>query len=105
MSPHPSDHTLTTDNVMEVVKGVEDRWWGLGFKLGIPDSKLKEIEVRSSYQNDHHRMEALVDYYITHFTVPEASWKAVAGALKWMKLHKQADEVTTKYVKGMDVIM
>ena len=95
LSPHPADPTLTTDTLMEVVKGVEDRWGDLGVLLGVPVSKRDEIFT------DQHRMQGLADHYTTHH--PTRSWDNVARALQWMRLHKQADEVTTKYVKGMDV--
>jgi len=143
-----TDPTLTTDNLMEVVKGVEGCWYNLrrtlgvpgsktdeisilydsdqhrmqaladnctthlptrwrdiGFQLGILDSKLN-VKIRGPYQTDHHRMQALADHnimhhYTTHHCMP--SWKAIPGALKWTKLQKQADEVTTKYVKGLKV--
>jgi len=99
LSPHPADPTLTIDNLMEVVKGVEDLWEDLDDSLGVPDSKTDEIE--KLYQSDHHRMQALADHYTTYHPTP--SWKAIAEALQLEGLHKQADEVTTKYVKGMDV--
>ena len=99
LSPHPADPTLTTDNLMEVVKGVEDRWDDLGDWLDLPDSKRDKI--RSLYHSHQHRMQALADYYTTHH--PTRSWNKVAAALQEVGLHKQADEVTTKYVKGMEV--
>ena len=101
LSPHPADPTLTTDNLMEVVKGVEHCWRNLGIWLVVSQSKRNEIS--SLYHSDQHRMQALADHYTTHHPTP--SWKAVAAALQGEGLHKQADEVTTKYVKGMDVIM
>ena len=99
LSPHPADPTLTSDNLMEVVKGVENLWEDLGYSLGVPDSKKNEIE--RLYQSDHHRMQALADHYTTCHPTP--SWKAITEALLEEELRKQADEVTTKYVKGMDV--
>jgi len=102
LSPHPADPTLTTDNLMEVVKGVEHRWWNLGRRLGVPESKMEEVkEVGRFNHSDHHRMEAVLDYYVKYHPAP--SWKHFAQALQKMELHKEADEVTTKYVKGMDV--
>ena len=98
LSPHPADPTLTTDNLMEVVKGVEDCWDALCLSLGVPESKWDEIS--GLYHSDQHRMQALADHYTTHHPTP--SWKAVARALQGEGLHKQADEVTTKYVKGME---
>ena len=98
LSPHPADPTLTTDNLMEVVKGVEQYWSGLS--LGLDVSRSKWIEIRRLYHSDQHSMQALADHYTTHHPTP--SWKAVARALQGEGLHKQADEVTTKYVKGME---
>ena len=84
---------------MEVVKGVEKCWWDLRLRLGVPVSKRREIT--SLYHSDHPGMQALADEYTTHH--PTRSWKEVAKVLHEEGLHKQADEVTTKYVKGMDV--
>jgi len=99
LSPHPADPTLTTDNLMEVVKGVEHRWRNLGNRLGVIFSNRDKIS--RLYHSDQHRMQALADHYTTHHPTP--SWNSVARALRGERLYKQADEVTTKYVKGMDV--
>jgi len=100
LSPHPADPTLTTDNLMEVVKGVEDRWEVLGSRLGVRLPE-RQKEIQNLYWNHYQRMEGVVRNYMKHHPTP--SWKTVAAALQWVGLHKQADEVTTKYVKGMDV--
>ena len=46
-------------------------------------------------------MADVVDEYVRRYPTP--SWKKVATALQRMKLDKLADEVTTKYVRGMNV--
>ena len=89
-SPHPADPTLTTDNLMEVVKEVEHRWWELGDKLDLPLYRLTVYE-----------MADVVDEYVRHYPTP--SWMEVATVLQKMKLDKLADEVTTKYVRGVNV--
>ena len=89
-SPHPADPTLTTDNLMEVMKEVEHRWKELGLNLGLRTDDLELCE-----------MADVVDEYVRRYPTP--SWKQVATALQEMKLDKLADEVTTKYVRGMDV--
>ena len=61
----------------------------------------KRQEIDNHYQSDHHKMEAMVDHYIKFY--PTTSWKDVSETLQRMRLHKQADEVATKYVKGMDI--
>ena len=99
LSLRPADPTLTTDNLMEVVKEVEDHWYNLGHWLGVPPSK--RVEIRNLYQSGHHRMEAVVDYYVRHHPTP--SWKRVAEGLQAMDLNKQAQVVTAKYAKGADV--
>ena len=98
LSPHPADPTLTTDNLMEVLKEVEHHWSVLSASLGVPYSKT--VEIRRLYQSHHHRMEAMVDYYVRSLT---PSWKRVAGALQGLHLSEVAAVVTTKYVKGTDV--
>ena len=83
------------------MKGEEDCWEHLGIWLDVPDSKMSKIGSRLYYYSDRRRMQALADHYTTHHPTP--SWNKVAAALQGEGLHKQADEVTTKYVKGMDV--
>ena len=99
LSPHPADPTLTTDNLMEVVKEVEHRWEELGDKLNMPDSKLESI--KGLYQTDRLRVEAVVDNYVK--CDPTSSWKEVGTVLQEMKLYKLASNVTTNYVRGTDV--
>ena len=96
LSPHPADPTLTTDNLMEVVKEVEHHWKDLGDKVGLQ----KYINGRWKLPGVH-GMADVVDEYVRRYPTP--SWKKVATALQEMKLDKLADEVTTKYVRGMDV--
>ena len=98
LSPHPADPTLTTENIMEVVKEIEYRWEYLSYGLSVPVCKRKNI--KGLYQSDHLRMEAMVDYYVK---CSPYSWKDFGTNLQEMELQKLADEVTAKYVRGMDV--
>ena len=82
---------------MEVMKGKEGKWNDLGFYLDIPPSKLDDI--KSHYQTDVQRMQASLDYW--ERTHPAPSWKMVAEALREMGEGTLAEEVTTKYVRGM----
>lgn len=84
---------------MVVMKGAEHHWWNIAFQLRVLPSKRQEID--NHYQSDCHKMEAMVDHYIKFY--PTTSWKDVSETLQQMRLHKQADEVATKYVKGMDI--
>lgn len=95
--PYPVDPTLTTDNLMEVVKEVEHRWKLLGTYLNV--SHFKKQEIQHLYMSDNQRMEAMINEYVRH-NFPTPSWKEVATALQKMKLDKLADKVITKYVRG-----
>ena len=87
LSPHLADPTLTSDNLIGVMKYERHRWMDLARKLGV--------------WKPMHGMEDVVDEYVRRYPTP--SWKKIVLALKEMKLPKLADEVTTKYVRGMNV--
>ena len=104
LSPHPADPTLTTENLMEVVRGVESRWKDLGKKLcsrlisrGVRHSEMEKI--RHLYQSDHQKMEAIIKHYVRYY--PFRSWKDVSSALERMNLPQLAEAINTKYVRGM----
>ena len=105
LSPHPADPTLTTDNLMEVVKEVKHHWKDLGRKLDLRtddnDDLYSYLQLIGVDGEEIHGMADVVDEYVRCYPTP--SWKAVTAALQEMKLDKLADEVTTKYVRGMDV--
>ena len=88
LSLHLADPTLTSDNLIEVMKDEKHRWEDLADELDILEDSM-------------HGMEDVVDEYVRRYPTP--SWKKVALALQKMKLPKLADEVTTKYVRGMNV--
>ena len=88
LSSHLADPTLTTDNLIEVMKEEKHRWIYLADELGLSTPGING-------------MEDVVDDYVRRYPTP--SWKQVALALQGMNLHKLADEVTTKYVRGMNV--
>ena len=100
LSPHPADPTLTTDNLMEVVKEVEHRWKHLGLRLDLRMLLLSDQLIGVDGE-EIRGMADVVDEYVRRYHTP--SWKQVTVALQEMKLDKLADEVTTKYVRGMDV--
>ena len=101
LSPHPAYPTLTTDNLMEVVKEVEHCWQDLGYQLGLRiDNTLVDGKLQTQLSGVHGMADVVDEYVRCH---PTPSWKNIATALQEMKLDKLADEVTTKYVRGMDV--
>ena len=105
LSPHPADPTLTTDNLMEVMKEVEHHWEDLGLKLGVRTVDDDDLQLRRQLigvdGEEIRGMAEVVDEYVRGYPTP--SWKQVATVLQEMKLDKLADEVTIKYVRGMDV--
>ena len=97
LSPHPADPTLTTENLMEVVRGVEGHWEDLSDELLVRHSERQNIQ--RLYQSNHQKMEAIIKHYVRHY--PTSSWSEVADALEDMNLLQLAKVVTTKYVRGM----
>lgn len=93
LSSHLADPTLTTDNFIEVVKEEKHRWKDLASELRLSTLGLLKLSI--------HGMEDVVDEYVRRYPTP--SWKQVALALQEMELHKLADEVTTKYVRGINM--
>ena len=98
---HTADPTLTTDNLMEIVRDVEHRWKDLGGNLCLRTQDFLHSRLIGVDGQVIHRMADVVDEYVRHYYAP--SWKEVATALQEMELDKLADEVTTKYVRGTDV--
>ena len=95
VSPPPPDPTLTSENLMTVLEEVHD-WHMLGFRLDIPDSKLREI--REHYPPDNQCKVSMVTHWL--HTHPAPSWKRVAGALQDMGKDSLAEMVATKYIRG-----
>ena len=93
-----SDPTLTTENVTEVIKGVD--YYSLDVVLEVSDVKRREID--HQYQSEEQRREALVAHAI--HTHPCFSWKRLSAGLQRYRYHDAAAEVTRKYVKGQSVI-
>ena len=93
----PADPTLTTENLMEVVRGVESRWEDLGIYLAVRYPERQKIQ--RLYQSDHQKMEAIIKHYVRYY--PSRSWKDVSSTLERMELPQLAEVVNTKYVRGM----
>ena len=98
--PHPADPTLTTENLMEVVKGRERRWEDLAGKLVVRYTKITEI--KAGYHDEIRRMEEVIKEYVRY--IPNHSWDHFARVLQSMGLHQLGDAVTDKYVRGIIMI-
>ena len=92
--PPLSDPTLTTHNVVEMMKGV--KYDHLFFVLIASLSKW--LEIGDQYQSVEQRSEALIAHTIS--TYPCMSWNKLAGRLQQWGYREAAAEVTRKYVKG-----
>ena len=101
LPPPPPDPTLTSDNLLTVMKDVQD-WDQLGKWLSIPASK-RVLEISQHHPTDSQRKVTLLTHWL--HTHPAPSWKRVATALRLMDKYSLAEVVTTKYVRGMFVMM
>ena len=85
--------TFTTMNVLRAVRDVKStndlRDLGLGYKLGVPESKRREIA--SQFSSVPQQRKALINYFIDHD--PVASWRAVIVALERMEEKRVADKL------------
>ena len=85
--------TFTTMNVLRAVREVKSTYdlgsYGMGYWLGVPESKLREIE--SQFSSVPQQRKALINYFIDHD--PVASWRAVIVALEFMRERRVADEL------------
>ena len=90
-----SDPTLTTHNMMEMVKGVP-----CDYLCGVLSASFnKWSEINTQYQSDEQRSEALISHTIS--THPCLSWNLLASRLQQRFGYSEAAaEVTRKYVKG-----
>ena len=89
-----SDPTLTTHNVMEMVKGVP-----YSYLNHVPSASFnKWYKIKTQYQSDEQRSEALISHTIS--THPCLSWNLLASGLQRYGYSETAAEVTRKYVKG-----
>ena len=88
----PSDPTLTVEKVTEVMGEVGDREmvWAV---LGVPDSKLAEIEQQSSPEGEKSR--ALSQYWVN--CAPDASWEELALTL-YLRGEERAAAMARQYL-------
>ena len=96
----PTDPTLTTSNMLSVLRGVEERWEELGEWLLVSLSVWwsKRNEIRQLHHTSTDRIGALINFFIRYHYAP--SWQRTVSALQRMGLQDLADMVTTKYVRG-----
>ena len=89
-----SDPTLTTHSVMEMMKGVSynDHYGVLSASFN------KWSKIKTQYQSDDQRSEALISHTIS--THPCLSWNLLASRLQQWGYSEAAAEVTRTYVKG-----
>ena len=93
------DPTLITDNILEVVKGIEKQWEELSKKLiKHCGGQSKRDEIRQLHHSNRHRMEALINFYIKYHPTP--SWQHIASSLQKIGLLDLADSVSGKYIRG-----
>ena len=72
----PSDSTLTVESVLKVMGKVQ-RWELVGGKLGVPSSKVNEIEEQSSTEIE--KSHQVGRYWVN--THPNPSWEKLGRVL------------------------
>ena len=94
------DLTITTEKLVELFGTVHEQQVDIaGLWLFLPRPKIKEV--KAIYQSPTQRRDAYLDLYVSDHPYP--SWKTVAGVLREVGLHHQADEVERTYVQGTNI--
>ncbi|XP_064385685.1 uncharacterized protein LOC135334454 isoform X2 [Halichondria panicea] len=86
-----NDETLTMENLLAAFEGVT-KWDEIGYRLRVPTTQQNEI--RSSFQTDDEKKEAILNHFLQHN--PSPTWREAALALYRMRHH---DLVKTLYEK------
>ena len=73
-------------------------WFVFGIALGVPISKLRDIETRHSKEGAVRCIVDAVQYWLD--TTPAASWRRVAAALEQVGLLRLAAVIKLKYLWG-----
>ena len=89
----PTDPTLTVENVRDVMTEVEN-WKNVGIALGVPGSKLRELNRQSSTERE--KCLVLGEYWVN--TDPDASWEELSRVL-YQKGQERALAVTKQYLQ------
>ena len=69
---------LSVDNIMAVLRGLEERWTRVGRALGVPRTVRDQIKADSS--SDHDGLKSLVRYWVQRD--PLASWRRLIWLLE-----------------------
>ena len=86
----------TRQEIVETGREVVSVWFKFGVALGVPISKLRDIEFHSMYSKEEFRMIAMVDHWLR--TTPGACWQQVAAALEEIDLIDLASHVKQEYL-------
>ena len=92
--PH-TEPTLTIKNLSNVLEGVMNVG-DVAFRLGIPDSKRREMRQNNPNKRDH--CQEVARYYVTQG--PGATWLGVADALWRYEDYAPLETVNKVYIRG-----
>ena len=74
---------------MTALKGIEWRWYDLGYWLYVPGGIRDELRTQHSIESDC--LRAMLQYVLTLH--PYASWRSIIIALHWIEEHQVADRI------------
>ena len=75
---------------------VRGEWFLIGIALGIPLSKLREIEVSYSREGTKRWLAEMLQYWLD--TTPETCWETIARALEQVDQLRLASAIKKKYL-------
>ena len=84
--------------MLEDLKEVKSEWFNIGIALGVPLTKLREIEASFPHGGVNRWMTEMLQYWLD--TTPTACWEQVARALEQVDQLTLASSIKQKYLWG-----
>ena len=87
---HAVAPSLTVENIMAVLKGIERKWDFIGSLLCVPEEKRSAMK-KQLYFTDKDQLRKILMYMLSLH--PFASWRVIMNALHWMREHQLAESI------------
>ena len=92
----PTDAVLGLQLMLQHLNEVRNEWFMIGIALGVPITKLREIEASFTKEGTMRCLLEMVQYWLD--TTPAACWEQVARALEQVNQLTLAATIKQKYL-------
>ena len=92
----PTDPVISLQLMLPHLNEVRNEWFMIGIALGVPFTKLREIEATYTKEGMTRCVLEMVQYWLD--TTPAACWEQVARALEQVNQLRLATTIKQKYL-------